>query len=102
MHASSRPDYPRRLASIDEWHNHLAILDTIDSLEAAPKLMREVLGTLVNILVKADVLMITNGAGSYDSYLIPLGRLTNTKVVMDLGPRGPTMLPFDSVALTIL
>ena len=81
-------------ASIDEWHNHLAILDTIDSLEAAPKLMREVLGTLVNILVKADVLMITNGAGSYDSYLIPLGRLTNTKVVMDLGPRGPTMLPW--------
>ena len=88
------PDTPGGWASIDEWHTDLAVLDTIDSISQAPKLMQEVLQPLVSALVEAEVMILTNGAGDYDSYLIPLGRLTNTKVVMDLGPRGPTMLPW--------
>jgi hypothetical protein len=81
-------------ASIDEWHADLAVLDVIDNLDEAPDLMQNVLQPLVAKLLDADIMMITNGSGDYDSYLIALGRLTNTKVVMDLGPRGPTMLPW--------
>jgi hypothetical protein len=42
----------------------------------------------------SDIMVITNGSGDYDSYLIPLGRLTNTSVVMDLGPQGPVAIPW--------
>ena len=88
-------------ASIAAWHNDLRLLDDIDSLEEAPDRMLDVLETFLQILQETDIMVITNGSGDYDSYLVALGRLTNTKVVLDLGPRGPTAQPWTTKGLSV-
>ena len=83
-----------RWSSIAEWASDLRRLDDYETLDNMDQSMREALDPLLRVLLASDVMVITNGAGDYDSYLIPLGRLTNTAVVMDLGPRGPLATPW--------
>jgi len=89
-----------RWNSVAEWVNDLKNLDKCKTLKEVDPMMLLALRPLVDILLKADIMVMTNGSGDYDSYLIPLGRLTRTRVVLDLGPKGPLSLPWTMNGLT--
>ena len=97
----SAHDYADGWHSIAEWHHDLRALDRMASLDEAPPLMRQALAGLVARLRAADVLVLTNGANDYDSYLVALGRLTKTRVILDLGPKGPESLPWTTRGLDV-
>ena len=89
-----------RWDSIESWVQDLRSLDQVATLQEMELPMQKALSVLLDLLLKADIMVITNGAGDYDSYLIPLGRLTNTRVIMDLGPQGPLALPWTTNGLS--
>jgi glycosyltransferase involved in cell wall biosynthesis len=89
-----------RWSTLGAWVNDLRLLDQYTTLDDIETPMRNALSILIDILLKSDIMIITNGAGDYDSYLIPLGRLTSTRVIMDLGPRGPVALPWTTRGLS--
>jgi glycosyltransferase involved in cell wall biosynthesis len=89
-----------RWNSVAEWANDLRSLDKCKTLNDVEPMMLLALRPLVNVLLKSDIMVITNGSGDYDSYLICLGRLTNTRVILDLGPKGPLSIPWTIKGLT--
>ena len=89
-----------RWSSVAEWANDLKTLDKCNTLKDVEPMMLLALKPLIDVLVKSDIMVMTNGSGDYDSYLIPLGRLTRTRVVLDLGPKGPLSLPWTINGLT--
>ena len=89
-----------RWSSVAEWANDLKTLDKCKTLKDVEPMMLLALRPLIDVLLNSDIMVMTNGSGDYDSYLIPLGRLTRTRVVLDLGPKGPLSLPWTINGLT--
>ena len=80
---------------ISSWVKDLEKLVSYDAYESIPIPVATVVEPLLKILRGFHVLVLTNGAVEQDTYLAELGRLIGMPVVlMDLGPKGPVMLPY--------
>ena len=87
--------------TIEDWLGALRQLDAIHRIQDIPDIINSTLNNVIQILNTVDIMVLTNTDADRNSYLISLGRLTNTKVVYDLGPNGPNKIPWTVHGLSV-
>lgn len=91
----------KRWSNISSWVKDLDRLATVNNISDVRPDVLQVLRPLIKVLQKVHILIITNGAVAQDTYLAELGRLVKIPaVLMDLGSRGPQLLPYSYRGIT--
>ena len=90
-----------RWKSMPDWVKDLETMANADTMDDVHPEVFVVLKDFIEMLKKFHVLIITNGAIEQDTYLAELARLIGLKAtILDLGPKGPKLLPYSFRGVT--